>query len=155
MKKLTYPGYVRLVFFVGSISSFGTFFLSRVFKNPTASVWTDLFFGVCGSISLALFIWTLISNYELYPKSLFWFVAGIRIKQVDLSKIVKIKYILMAEQFKIEDETGCSLKVTTRLVGIRELSYILLQYSGRAKLDEKTKAVLQERKRGNIPPIYF
>jgi len=61
----------------------------------------------------------------------------------------------MAEQFKIEDETGCSLKVTTRLVGIRELSYILLQYSGRAKLDEKTKAVLQERKRGNIPPIYF
>ena len=132
----------------------GILILSHVYKNDTASWFTDFVFGGFALVSLPMIFEYFRIQHSFTDDGLTYERLFVRGGFMEWSSIRSVKYSNTAKWFRLESATGDVARISAYLAGLQEFSNALLRHTPENAIDPSAAEILREIANGNPPSLW-
>jgi Bacterial PH domain len=155
-RRLAHPPSTLVSALVGMGICGGIAIASNVWPDDdrSATTWTTIVF-----IGFALFLLPMVADYffarhEVSDAGMEYGRMSGRRASFRWSDVKRVRYVTGMKWFKIELQSGTTVRVSAFLMGLPEFARFLLPHVPAAAVDEPTRAVLQATAQGNPPSVW-
>jgi hypothetical protein len=151
-RTLVYPVGILVIGIFGAVFFFGIAILSNTIgKNPTATVWTTLFFIAFGLASSVLIADYFLTRCRVSDRGIeYGRMTGGR-GNILWAEVRSVRYAPVMKWFVLEDASGVKARVPVMLLGLPEFAHFVLLHVPMEAIEPEALAVLRKTEQGWPP----